>query len=124
MNGALAAAKSRRFRWGLLLAWSPFIFLVFRTIAGFINAFRGISEQQAMGIGAVAAGVAESFTTFGLFVTLVLEAAAIVLLLRTFSKDHFARSFLSVVSLCCSAFMIFSVGFFLWFFLSSYPHPR
>lgn len=118
MNGALEARTSRAFWWGLLLAWAPPVFLLLPTLVDFL---RTISNQKATGMGAVAGGIGQAFVNFGVIVTLVVEVTAFVLLLRTFPKGHFARRFLSLLSLCCSAFTIFSVGLFVWFILS-YPH--
>lgn len=42
--------RKDRFIWGLVLAWAPAIPL----IVGMSNAFRGLSEQKATGLGAVA----------------------------------------------------------------------
>ena len=51
---------------------SPFIGL-FGTIAGIINAFRGMAETQSGGIGAVSQGIAEALltTAFGIGVAII-----------------------------------------------------
>ena len=51
---------------------APFIGL-FGTIAGIINAFRGMHETGSGGIGAVAGGIAEALVTtaFGIFVAII-----------------------------------------------------
>ena len=50
---------------------SPFVGL-FGTVVGILNAFKGISEQKATGLGAVAGGIAEALVTtaMGLFVAI------------------------------------------------------
>jgi hypothetical protein len=111
MNGELEDAKGRRFKWGLLLAWSPLVL-----VPGVIEAFRGVSEQKAVGMGAIAGAMAGEYATFGVIVSVVFQVSAIVLLFRTFSKEHFARGLFSVVSICCSGLMLFLSGLFLWFF--------
>ncbi|MFI5089915.1 MAG: hypothetical protein ACHP7P_07635 [Terriglobales bacterium] len=110
MDAQADAIKRKRFLWGVLLAWAPFLFFVI----GFLSAIRGISSQKATGLGAVAGGISEFLATFGLAVTVVFEVCAIVLLLRAFSRGHSARSFFSVLSLCCSGFMILFLGLFFW----------
>jgi|HubBroStandDraft_4_1064222.scaffolds.fasta_scaffold1620279_1 hypothetical protein len=121
MNGELENAKGRRFRWGLLLAWTPFVLVV---VPGVSKAFRGVSEQSAVGVGAIAAAMAGSYATFGLIVSLVFQVSAIVLLFRTFSKEHFARGLVSVVSICCSGLTLFLSGLFLWLvWIQAARHP-
>lgn len=121
MNGDLEAAQKRKFWWGTLLAWAP---LILGLLPAFISAFRSLSSEKAIGLGGLAGGFLGAFTAFGLLMTLVFEGSAIALLLRTFSKEHFARNLFSFVSLCASGFMIFSLGLFLWFFLGYLPHHR
>jgi hypothetical protein len=114
MNSQTDETNRRRFLWGVLLAWIPFLFVVFPTIIGLFSALREISNQKATGLGAVAGGLGETFSTFGFAAFAVFEAAAIVLLLRAFSRGHPVRAFVSVVSICCSGLMITIMGFFLW----------
>jgi hypothetical protein len=106
-------AKKRRFLWGVLLAWIPFFFLVFPAV---LSAFREISTSKTTGLGVVAAGLAEAFVNFGLAATFAFEVAAIVLLVRAFSKEHTLRSFFAVISICCSGLMLAILGLCLWFF--------
>ena len=117
MNSALEDAKRRRFRWGLLFAWGPPIFLL---LPALVNFLRTISNQKATGMGAVAGGLGEAFVNFGVIVALAFEVTAFVLLIRTFPRVRFARRLLSLLSLGCSAFTIFSVGIFVWY-IPSYP---
>jgi hypothetical protein len=103
--------KKRRFVWGVFLAWTPWI----PTLVGIGYAFRGITEQKATGLGAVAGGLSEIFVLYGIGAILVGQVAAIVLLFRAFSPGHWARSLFSVVSICLSGLMLLLVGLFLWF---------
>jgi biopolymer transport protein ExbB len=70
---AIVHAELKRGLGGLATigATSPFVGL-FGTVVGILNAFRGISEQKATGLGAVAGGIAEALVTtaIGLFVAI------------------------------------------------------
>ncbi len=101
----------RRFRWGVFLAWSPFLFF---TVIGLLNALSSISSRKATGLGAVAGGISEALVTFGIAGILVIEVTAVVLLLRSIRQARPLRAIFSVLSLCCSALTLFFLGFFLW----------
>jgi hypothetical protein len=103
--------KRRRFLLGVGLAWTPWI----STLVGIGYTFRGIWEQKATGLGAVAGGLSETFVLYGIGAILLVQIAAIVLLFRAFSPGHWARSLFCVVSICMSGLMLLLVGFFLWF---------
>jgi len=105
--------KRKRFYWGAFLAWAPFLICI---LPAAVAVFHGVSSKKATGLGAVAGGISESLLIFGVVALLVLEVVAIVLLLRAFSKGHPLRVLLSVVSLCCSGFMLIIVGLFFWLF--------
>jgi len=70
---AIVHAELKRGLGGLATIGStaPFVGL-FGTVLGILNAFRGISENKATGLGAVAGGIAEALVTtaFGLFVAI------------------------------------------------------
>jgi len=70
---AIVHAELKRGLGGLATIGStaPFVGL-FGTVLGILNAFRGISEQHATGLAAVAGGIAEALVTtaFGLFVAI------------------------------------------------------
>jgi hypothetical protein len=102
--------NKRRFLWGVGLAWAPWT----PALIGIGYAFRGISEQKATGLGAVAGGLSELFVRYGIGAILVGQVAAIVLLVRAFSPGHFVRSLFSVVSICLSGLMLLLVGLFFW----------
>jgi hypothetical protein len=102
--------KKKRFLWGVLLAWAPWI----PTLVGIGYAFRGISEQKATGLGAVAGGLSEMFALYGIGAILISQVAAVVFLVRALSPGHWMRSFLSVLSICLSGLMLLLVGLFFW----------
>ncbi len=62
--------KRKRFLWGVCLARTPFLFLI---IPAAIDAFNGIAKEKATGLAAVAGGLVEFFSTFGLAAVLVFE---------------------------------------------------
>ncbi len=70
---AIVHAKLKRGLGGLATIGStaPFVGL-FGTVVGILNAFRGISESKATGLGAVAGGISEALVTtaIGLFVAI------------------------------------------------------
>ena len=70
---AIVHAELKRGLGGLATigATAPFVGL-FGTVVGILNAFRGISEAKATGLGAVAGGIAEALVTtaVGLFVAI------------------------------------------------------
>ena len=70
---AIVHAELKRGLGGLATIGStaPFVGL-FGTVVGIINAFRGISESKATGLGAVAGGISEALATtaIGLFVAI------------------------------------------------------
>ncbi len=104
--------RKKRFLWGVGLAWAPWI----PTLIGIGYAFRGISEQKAIGLGAVAGGFAESFLLFGMAATVLCEVGALFLLFRAFSSGHGLRTALSVLSISMSVLMILLFCLSLWLF--------
>jgi hypothetical protein len=108
-------ATKKRFLWGVLLAWVPFLFFV-------LNALREISTQKATGLEAVAGRFTEAFATFGFAASAALPVTAIVLLLRALSKEHPTRTFFAILSICCSALTLSILALCLWFFFRL-PHP-
>jgi hypothetical protein len=85
-NGYADDPAKRRFLWGVLLAWTPFLFAVVPSIIGIFNAFREISTQKATSLGAVAGDLAEAFATFGLAAAFAFEVAAVGLLVRILQR--------------------------------------
>jgi hypothetical protein len=99
--------KKKRFLWGIVLAWVPWIPVI-------ISAFRGISEQKATGLGAVAGGISESLIVWGLITMVICQVAAIVWLSRSFSPEHAMRSLISGFSICLSTVMLALMGWVTW----------
>ncbi|HTM41226.1 MAG TPA: hypothetical protein VL177_09955 [Terriglobales bacterium] len=110
-------AGRKTYIWGLLLAWAPAIPL----IIGMSRIFRGISENKATGIGAVAGGLAEAYLIFGLVATLAFQVGGIVLLSRSFSPGHGARAVFSALSIGWSILTLVLLGLFLWLYFAL-PH--
>lgn len=106
--------RRKWFVWGMLLTGISSIPLVIG-ISGMVHAMRQVSENQATGLGAVAGGLVEVYSIFGLILALVLPFMAIVLLARSFAEGHRARSFFSVVSICLSALMLAIPAWTAWF---------
>jgi hypothetical protein len=110
MDISVDQLQKKRFNYGVALAWVPLVFL----IPGLMNAFRGILSSKATGLGAVAGGIGEMLATFGFAAMLVFQIGAIVLLGRSFSKDHRLRSMVSVVSIFfCGMTVLILVAFIL-----------
>lgn len=110
--------KRKRFVWGVLLAWAPWV----PTIIGLASVFRGVSNSKATGLAAVAGGLVESYVWFGLASTVICEVSAMVLLFRAFSGGHGVRSALSALSICMSALIMVLLGLSLWLFWSASHH--
>ena len=114
--------KGKRFVWGLVLAWIPFLVFIGPMIYAFLSVFRGLSEQKATGVGAVAGGFTEALATFGFVALLMSQVAAITFLVRSFSKANPVRSLFSVLSIFCSGLIIGTMGICAWLFLIHAPH--
>src|ERR1700733_12933994 len=101
----------RRFLWGTLLVGASSI----PVLVEVFNSFRGLSENKATGMGAVAGGIAEGFVTFGLACALLFSVFGVVFLVRAFSRERWVRSILSVLAICFSALTMLFVVFSIWF---------
>jgi hypothetical protein len=106
----IPGSRRRRFVWGLILVWAPAVPL----IIGMSNVFRGISENKATGLGAVAVGLIEAYLIFGFIAAIAFQAGGIVLLAKSFSEGGRARAFLSLMSIAWGMFALFLAGVFLW----------
>jgi hypothetical protein len=102
--------RKRRFLWGVVLVWAPWIPI----LIGIGYTLRGILEQKATGLGAVAGGLSELFVVWGIGAILISQVAAIVLLFRAFSPGYSVRSLFSGLSICFSGLMLLLVGLFFW----------
>ncbi|SRR5713226_6319707 len=116
-EGSSHGCPRRWFLWGVVLARIssiPFIIL-------FFNAFRGISQEKATGLGAVAGGLTEAYATFGFILTLVLPVAAFVLLSRSFSGGNLTHKLFSLLFIIWSGFMLLVYGVGGWFVFVQFP---
>ena len=104
------ALSKKRFLWGLLLAWTPWVpaFIAL----GYI--FIGVSNSKATGIGVVGAGMIELLVLWGIATLLISQIAAIVWLSRSLSTAHIGRSFIAVASIFASGMTLFLL--FAWLF--------
>jgi hypothetical protein len=109
--------KRKRFLWGLLLAWSTLPPVMY----GCANAFKGVSEQKATGMGALVGGLAEGLVPYGLLLTVLAQVTGIVLLVRGFSREHAGRAVLTAVSICWSVVTLFLIVFMIWLYIKL-PH--
>ncbi len=100
--------RKKRFLWGIALVWAPWV----PTLIGLGYAFRGIAEQKATGLGAVAGGLSESFVLAGIGAILISQVIAIILLCRAFSPGHWVRGLFSALSIGLGGLMLLFVGFF------------
>ena len=97
----------RRFLWGAALTWVPWV-------PTLIGLGYGVSNSKATGLAVVVVGFAELFVVWGIVAMLVGQVLAIVLLIRTFSAEHWMRTLFSFMSILMSALMLVLVGLFLW----------
>jgi len=107
--------QKKRFRYGLLLAWVPLIFFIVPTAIGVIRAIAQVSNEKATGLGAIAGGASEVAATFGLVVIVASEVVGIVMLVRTFARNHPIRTVVAIVSVVCSGLLLLVLGLLLWF---------
>jgi hypothetical protein len=81
---------------------------------GLFSAFRGVSQEKATGLAAVAGGFAEALMTFGLVAFVVCQVAAIVLLARGVRRDQWGQSMAAVVSIVCSVGILALMALAMW----------
>jgi len=110
--------KRKFFLWGTVLTWTLSIPL----IIGVVNAFKGISEEKATGLGAVAGGFAEAYVTLGVIFGFVLPVGAIVLLVKSFGRGHRMRAIFSLLYIGWSVLTLVLGGLFVWVSLIYLPH--
>lgn len=104
--------SKKRFCWGIALVWLPSVPIILTAV----NSFRRISEQKAIGLGAVAGGLVEIYLPVVILLTVGVEVAAIVLLIRSFSRFQVGRTLVSVLSIGWSMLVIASFGLLIWGF--------
>jgi hypothetical protein len=117
-NSSSYDRKRTWFVLGSVLTW----ILSVPFLIGMFNAFRGISEQKATGLGAVAGGLAEIGMTLAIILGFGLPIAAIVLLIKSFAPKSGTRSLISVLYICWNAFMFVVVSLLAWLSLVYLPH--
>jgi hypothetical protein len=95
------------FYWGALLAWIPLGVVFLPSLA---EMSKGMSENKATGLGAIAGGFAEGLTMFGLLALVVSEVAGIGLLWRSMSREHGARSVGAGLSIGCAGLGLLAIA--------------
>jgi len=103
--------QKKRFVWGLGLAWVPVLLVVG---PGLVMSFRGVSQEKATGLGAVAGGTAEALVSFGFVAFVVCQVAAIVLLARGIRREAWGGSMAAVVTIVCSVGMLSLMTLAMW----------
>ena len=92
----------------------PFVIL-------FLNVLRGISQDKAIGLGAVAGGLTEVYVTLGLVLTFLLPVAAISLLGRSFSGASRTRKLFSALFIVWSSFTLLVSCLNAWVLITELP---
>jgi len=100
----------RRFLWGLLLSWSPWV----PTLFGIGAALVGVLNSKATGIAVLAGGIAELLVWWGIVAILISQIAAITWLARSFSTTHIWRSLIAAASIFASTVTLFLMCAFLF----------
>jgi hypothetical protein len=103
--------EKKLFALGVGLVWAPVLLLLG---PGLFSAFRGVSQEKATGLAAVAGGFAEALMTFGLVAFVVCQVAAIVLLARGVRRDQWGQSMAAVVSIVCSVGILALMALAMW----------
>jgi hypothetical protein len=109
--------QRQRFLWGIAIGWFTLIPLLY----GCANAFKGISEEKATGIGAAAGGIAEGCVLVGALVLLLAPPVAIYLLVTAWSRGHAARKVFSLLTMLWSGFTFLLMLGIAWF-VFIFPH--
>lgn len=113
------ALRRKRFLWGLLLAWAPWV----PTMIGVGYLFIGINNSRATGLAAVAGGMAELLVWWGVAAMFVSQIAAIVWLVRSLSSRGIWYSVIAVVSIMASAVTLLLLCTFLFLAYRSMHTP-
>jgi hypothetical protein len=92
---------------GLALTWGPWLVVIVPVV---FNMFRGIREQKATGLGAVAGGIVEVLVTWGLLSLVLCEVGGMVLLAKSVRGGDRLRAVLAVMSLVFAALALVLVG--------------
>ncbi len=116
---ALVDGWSTKFRIGILLAWIPFLVIV---IPAFFEVFRGITNQKATGLGAVAGGLSHAFVTFGVSAFVVAQLLAIVFLIRSIGTGGAVQNIFAILSIGLCVVTLAATGLLFWIMLFVIPH--
>lgn len=92
---------------GLAFAWIPVLLFM---VPAAMQIFRSVSGQKATGLGAVAGGLTNGLVIFGIVAVVACEVYGVVLLARSFSRQHMAASLLALVSIAFAALVLLLVG--------------
>ena len=111
--------RRKEFIWGVVLAWTPILAI---TLQVFVQVFSALTAAKTTGLGAVAGGLSQALVTFGLTVFVAAQIAAVVLLVRSFSRNDALRSIVSTASICFSLMALIVVGISIWYFVSLSHH--
>jgi hypothetical protein len=116
-EGVVYDRRKAWFLWGMVLVGTSSILF----LGMFFNAFRGMAQDKATGLAAVAGGLTEAYVTFGLILTFVLPIASVVLLGRSLSGANRMRKLFSLLFIVWSSFIFLLYGLCAWFFFVQMP---
>ncbi|MDT8067211.1 MAG: hypothetical protein ROO76_03500 [Terriglobia bacterium] len=114
----LLTIRGSKFLVGILLAWVPIVVII---VPVFFEVFRGITDQKATGLGAVAGGFSEAFVTFGVVTFVAAQVLAIILLIRSVGIGKTVQSVFAILSIGICATMLAATGLFFWIMLFVIP---
>ena len=103
--------EKKRLLWGAALAWVPVLLVI---VPLMVSAFRGVSQEKATGLAAVAGGFVESMVTFGLIAFVACQVGAIVLLAWEIRRAGWGRTAFCLVSIGCSLVVLTAVLLSVW----------
>src|SRR3954470_7420625 len=104
--------KRSRYRLGLLFAWIPTL----PVLVTLFLAYRTMAQTKMTGLGAVAGGLSQALVYSGLILVVAAGLTGIVLLARSFSRGHLARSFFAVLSILVNLALLLLFAAGLWLF--------
>jgi hypothetical protein len=106
--------KKRMFFYGMLLT----LLILVPSIISIMVSFRGISEQRATGLGAVAGGISEAYAIYGMAFTIVAPIVVIVFFIKSLAPGHAFRSLISWLLIGWSSLMLTYFALGAWIFTS------
>ena len=99
----MESVQRKRMLFGGLLAWTPMLFILLVFIST-------ISRQRTSGLGAVAGGLSEALSMFGLVAAVASQIGAVVLLFPALRRAPLVESFIAALSICCAGFTLVLYG--------------